>query len=377
MIITGIAIAVLTGYLGLIVAVSVGWMRLGTYKSSAVSGGVKVSVIVAVRNEAANINTLINSLSRQDYPAHLFEIILIDDHSTDHSARLIENYMAQQNDNLLIRFISLEGTGAKGKKAALARGISDSSGELILVTDADCTAGNRWVAEMASFYSLYRPKMILGPVRMTHDGSLFAMLQTIEFASLISSAAGSCQAGFPLLANGANIAFARQAYESCGGFSGNMQYPSGDDMFLMMSIKKKFGAGSVRFIRSQEAIVNTPASPGMNSFIQQRMRWVSKSRGYTDPLLITTSIVVFLTNAMLVAAALASVLYPVYRDFFFFLYFIKMLIDLPLMISYSHFQRTAILLWLFPFMEIVNALYTFLIGIAGNLMKYEWKGRKV
>lgn len=377
MILTGILIGILAGYVILIAAFTVGWMRLRTYKRDTISPGVKVSVLVALRNEAANISSLMSSLCRQDYAADLFEIILVDDHSTDHSARLIEDFIAQQKGILKIRLISLEEGSAKGKKAALSRGISDSGGELILITDADCTAGKHWVSEMASFYGLYRPEMILGPVCMTHDGSFFGELQTIEFASLISSAAGSCQAGFPLLANGANIAFTRQAYESCRGFSGNMQYPSGDDMFMMMSIKKKYGAGSVRFIRSQEAIVNTPATRGLNSFIQQRMRWVSKSRGYTDPLLITTSIVVFLINAMLVAAASASVFYPGYRDFFFFLYFIKMLIDLPLMLSYSRFQRTASLLWLFPFMEIVNALYTLLIGIAGNIGKYEWKGRRI
>jgi cellulose synthase/poly-beta-1,6-N-acetylglucosamine synthase-like glycosyltransferase len=219
--------------------------------------------------------------------------------------------------------------------------------------------------------------MILGPVRMTDNGSFFGKLQSLEFMSLISSAAGSCNAGFPILANGANVAFTRQAYDNCGGFSGNMQFPSGDDMFLMMNIKKKFGAKAIRFLRSENAIVNTPATSGFKSFIQQRLRWVSKSRGYTDPMLIIASIMVLLTNIWLVLTGFAAIVSHEYLQLFLFIFFIKMLIDLPLMISYSRFQRNNSNLWLFPLMELMNAIYTLLIGIAGNIGKYEWKGRRV
>ena len=219
--------------------------------------------------------------------------------------------------------------------------------------------------------------MILGPVRMTDDGSFFGKLQSLEFSSLISSAAGSCNAGFPLLANGANMAFTRHAYESCGGFLDNAHYPSGDDMFLMMSIKKKFGAKAIRFLRSEEAIVNTPATQGVKPFFQQRMRWVSKSRGYTDPILISTSIIVFLLNALLVVSAFSTFFFPEYLTLFLILYVLKLIVDLPLMVSFNRFQRSVKLLWLFPMMELLNAVYTLVIGIAGNIGKYEWKGRSV
>jgi hypothetical protein len=53
-----------------------------------------------------------------------------------------------------------------------------------------------------------------------------------------------------------------------------------------------------------------------------------------------------------------------------------MVIDFPLMISFARFQKSVALLWLFPFMEILNAAYTVFIGIVGNSWKYEWKGRR-
>jgi len=372
--ITGILLA---GYAFLIIAITNGWRRLKVFSIPNLLPEVKVGVIVAVRNEELNIEALLKSLSAQNYPLHLLEIIVVDDHSTDSTSQLVEAFIAKNKEQQNIRFIRLGLNDNSGKKAAIQKGIQASECELVVITDADCTAGSLWISTIAAYYALHKPHMILGPVRMTDKGSLFGKLQSLEFMSLISTAAGSCTGGFPLLANGANMAFTRLAYESCGGFSGNMQFPSGDDMFLMMSIKRKFGAKTIRFLRSENAFVNTTATIEFKEFIQQRLRWVSKSRGYTDPLLIMASVLVFVTNAWLVITALAAIFSQQFLEIFLLFYLLKMLIDLPLMISYSRFQRSISLTWLFPFMELLNAFYTLIVGIAGNIVKYEWKARLV
>ncbi len=377
MIFTLISVIVFVCYASLITAITIGWLRLRVFNRIGSLPQIKVSIIVAARNEAGNIEVLLKSLSAQDYPSHLLEIIIVDDHSSDSTSLLVGEFMKKNKRTESFRLLVLGEKDLSGKKAAIDKGILAAKGELILITDADCTAGSSWVSTIASYYTEHRPQMILGPVLMTNRGSLFGKLQSLEFTSLISSAAGSCSAGFPILANGANMAFTRSAYESCGGFSGNMQYPSGDDMFLMMSIKKKFGAKAIQFLLSEEAIVNTPATPGFKAFIQQRLRWVSKSRGYTDPLLVLSSVMVFLANAWLVFTAFVAMLSSEYLQLFLILFSFKILIDLPLMFGYNRFQRSTSLLWLFPFMEILNAVYTLLIGIAGNFGKYEWKGRRV
>lgn len=364
-------------YAVLILGITIGWLKLKSFKTHELKSGVKVSLIVAMRNEIDSVEALINSLVAQDYPSELLEIIIVDDHSTDSTALLVEEIVARKNNSVNLKLISLADEKTFGKKAAIHHGIQASSGELILITDADCAAGCHWISTVCEFYKLHRPQMILGPVTISDGGSFFGKLQAIEFMSLIASAAGSCNAGFPILANGANIAFTRQAYERCGGFSGNQHYPSGDDMFLMMNIKKKFGAKSIRFLRSDDAIVNTAAIQQLKPFVQQRMRWVSKSRGYTDKILILTSGLVFAANAWLVLTALSVILFPENLKLFLLLFLSKLIIDLPIMISFSRFQRKMSLLWLFPVLELINSVYTFFIGIAGNMNKYEWKGRKI
>jgi cellulose synthase/poly-beta-1,6-N-acetylglucosamine synthase-like glycosyltransferase len=364
-------------YAILIVAITIGWWRLKAFKCTKQTAGIKVSVVVAMRNEAENVGKLLESLMNQNYDPDNYEVILVDDHSTDQTVLLIGEFIARRKNVGNLRLLTQTANDNTGKKASINRGIIASTGELIVITDADCTAGELWISTIADFYRTNSPQMILGPVRMTDGGTLLGKLQSVEFMSLISSAAGSSNARLPILANGANIAFAREAYESCGGFAENMHYPSGDDMFLLMSIKKKFGAGTIRFLRAEEAIVNTPAIKDLKSFIHQRLRWVSKSKGYTDPFLIAASVIVFLTNAWIVITALLAIVVPGFLLLFLFLLLVKLLVDMPLIYSFSRFQRNLKLIWLFPLTEVLNAVYTLVIGIAGNIVKYEWKGRKL
>ena len=371
------AILLIISYSILIASITIGWWRIEEFQNNQPILKVKLSIVIAVRNEALNIEALLKSLSQQNYPQDLYEIIIVDDDSDDETVRLVEEFVSRQAEIKNLKLITLDKNDVWGKKAAIDKGIKASKGEVIVITDADCIAGSKWISTIASFFEKHKPQMILGPVRMTDDGSFFGKLQSLEFSSLISSAAGSCNAGFPLLANGANMAFTRHAYESCGGFLDNAHYPSGDDMFLMMSIKKKFGAKAIQFLHSEDAIVNTPATQGVKPFFQQRMRWVSKSRGYTDPMLIVASTNVFLVNAWLVVLAFSAFSFPEYLKLFLILYVLKLIVDLPLMVSFNRFQRSVKLLWLFPMMELLNAVYTLVIGIAGNIGKYEWKGRSV
>ncbi|MFZ4549998.1 MAG: glycosyltransferase, partial [Bacteroidales bacterium] len=197
MIFQAIVSIVFFSYAVLIIAITLGWWKLKVYKDKSLAHNTKVSILVAVRNESENIGVLIKSLSNQNYPASLFEVIFIDDHSTDETADLINK---QIRDLTNFKLVSLQDGQLYGKKEAITHGISTSVGELILITDADCVADILWVSTMVSFYEKYSPHLILGPVRMINDGSLFGKLQSLEFSSLISSAAGSCNAGFPLMA---------------------------------------------------------------------------------------------------------------------------------------------------------------------------------
>ncbi len=362
-------------YAILILAISVGWWKLKKYRSTMFSKSVKVSLVIALRNEEMNIEQLLESVLNQDYPVDLLEIILIDDHSTDSTLQKLMQYTNQFATAKHLKVISLDKTKF-GKKAAIGKGIEVSTGELIITTDADCTAAPTWISVIVNYFFIYKPEMILGPVRMVYSNTLFSKFQAFEFSSLLATTAGSCNAGFPLMANGANLAYTRKAYEACGGFSANQHFASGDDMFMLMNIKKQFGRKAIQFLKSELAMVNTRPISGVKSLLNQRLRWVSKSRGYTDIGLIITSILVFIVNSILVCCGVTAVFLPEYGLKFIQLLAFKSAIDFALLYSYNRFQKSTSLLWLFPFSEVVNALYTFIIGIAGNAIDYNWRGRK-
>lgn len=352
-----------------------GWLLLPVFKPSNTKPYTHISLIVALRNEEANVKALLQSLLAQTYPSNLLEIVLVDDHSTDGTKEAISDFLKQYTESANMKLISLDQYSG-GKKAAIHKGIGESNGELIVTTDADCVAGEKWIFNLAQYYEVHKPQLILGPVQIEHTKSVFSKLQAFEFSSLLATAAGSCNAGFPLLANGANMAYTRNAFEECGGFKQNFQYASGDDMFMMLNIQKQFGSPSIRFLKSKEAIVKTKAIRGGKSFIHQRIRWVSKSRGYTNYPLIYTSFVVYFTNALVLLTAIAAICESGFKYLFIIFFLSKCVIDFTLLFSYNRFQKTTSILWWLPIAEIANATYTFIIGIIGNWLKYEWKGRK-
>ncbi len=104
-------------------------------------------MVISVRNEENNIAGLLNDLLTQDYPVELTEVIVIDDHSQDRTAEIVTDFI-KSKDLSRFRIIKNDSDRA-GKKSAITLGISKSTGDLILATDADCHAGPAWISSLA------------------------------------------------------------------------------------------------------------------------------------------------------------------------------------------------------------------------------------
>ncbi len=125
--------------------------RRGDERPAAV-GATMVTVVVAARNEAGNIEPLLESLARQDYPHDLLEIIIVNDNSTDRTPIVVSGFIERNRlqSGLRMRLIY---NPFSGKKRAIRYGIEKASGELILTTDADCTVGPGWVSAHAGAFA--------------------------------------------------------------------------------------------------------------------------------------------------------------------------------------------------------------------------------
>jgi poly-beta-1,6-N-acetyl-D-glucosamine synthase len=244
-----------------------------------------VSVIIACRNEEKRLPALLDSLSLQDYPTELFEVIIIDDNSSDKS------YETASGNKSPIQLTVLKNKG-RGKKEAVRTGISASNGSLILTTDADCTMGKSWIKTTAAFFEEYGPGLIISPVRLAGTRVFFGKFQELEYLSLQGITAGSAISGNGIMCNGANLAFTREVYLN-NVANLHFELSTGDDVFMLHSLKKDKNS-AIMWLESSDSIVSTASSHTIFSYLRQRKRWISKWRAYNDRFTILTGIFTFI-----------------------------------------------------------------------------------
>tara|TARA_Y100000588_G_C14105890_1_gene860855 strand:- start:22 stop:1179 length:1158 start_codon:yes stop_codon:yes gene_type:complete len=359
-----ILLLVFTAYLIFLVWLNIRWRRIKPQKFQCHE---QLTVVVPFRNEQENLANLVAALSRQT--ASNFEVIFVNDNSTDNSLKVLENALLAVS--FPFKILSL--TADTGKKAALALGIARAQGEIILTTDADCLAKPEWVSIMrASFAD--ETQLVSGPVVLSGT-SVFQQLQQIEFLSLIGTGAAMIAMGKPTMANGANLAFRKSAYVKVGGYKGSEATPSGDDEFLLHKIHKAHPNG-VRFNKNQKAVVTTAAVSDWETFKNQRKRWASKWRLGARWSTMLTAILVGLTQVAQLAIYLSLVFGWLPLQLSVVALALKVLIELAFLQRISQdLTGKGLSLWRFMISFIFYPFYALYFALVANFGNYQWKGR--
>ena len=326
-----------------------------------------VSVIVPCYNEQENIPDILHDLSGQVYPSERFEVIIVDDNSTDSTFKIAHS--SESIANLIV----LKNMG-KGKKQALRTGINASKGALLITTDADCRIGSNWINTIASFYSEHSPKMIVCPVVLSENNKFLDKLQELEYLSLQGITAGTIAIGNPTMCNGANIAFTKETYNNHISDLHD-EIASGDDMFLMLSLLREKEPG-IYWLESNEASVTTNAARNLKSFLRQRSRWFSKWKYYDSLYISVLSIVTFVTNLLITGTLIAGIFYPKFFFLFLVLLLIKSLPDyLILSATTKRYQKTELMKYFVP-TQLLYPFYVILIALTSVFWKPEWESGK-
>ncbi len=352
-----------------IISFALGWFKIKHFRYAHQSGSESVSIVIACRNEEENIDHLIKSLLQQDYPEENTEIIVVDDHSEDNTYKILKKH-AEKNNHLKILQNPKK---QQGKKTALTYGIQHCSSEIIVTTDADCRMGTKWLSTLAAYYSIHKPKMIIAPVAIEPSSNIFAQLQALEFTSLIISGAGAAGINKPMMCNGANLLFEKSLFKNS---TLQHEYASGDDIFLLLEAKKK-NSREIHFIKSGEAIVYTKPSQTLSGFFNQRIRWTSKSKAYRDFDIIITALTVAASSFFLAFWLINSIFRPNEWYIFVFLFMIKTMGDLFILIPGTKFFNQQNLLWLFLPLQLIYPFYIVATTFMGWLANFSWKGRKL
>lgn len=357
MLLISISIVVGVLYLFLILAFIIGWNQHYTFEPKGnESVTTKVSVIIACKNEQENIQHLISYIAQQSYQN--FELIIVNDHSTDATKFLIKQAIPSFPKIKLLDAVGF------GKKNAIKEGILHSTTDFIVTIDADCFPTFHWLESIVCFQKKLPSDLLICPVKISESEDFFLRIQALEFVSLVASGAGAAGIGMPILCNGANLAFTKQAWLNCQAELHEEEL-SGDDIFLLQSIKKR--GGVIRFVKSESALINTKPVTNFTDFIKQRRRWTSKSPAYTDWHIIIVAVLVLSTAVVELTLMYHAISNQRFLIVFGVFFLFKYLLDfkfLSLVQNFFHLKNVGIesvfLSIIYPFYIVFVAFSTFI-----------------
>lgn len=351
------------------------YLLTGVYKANiqnfkkANISNLRVSIIAAFRNEEENLTKFFESIYSQTIPIEKFELILINDFSEDNSFLIAKKLQAKYNE-LNVKILQNK---ISGKKNAINLGVEASEYDYLIFTDIDCVHNKNWILSMVKYFETKKSDFLIGPVKIGSDKNLFKKFQEIEFLSLQASTFGSAGNNNPILCNAANLGIKKSKYEF---IKTNPKVTSGDDIFLLHSIKKDKNS-VISFVNDENAIVETNAKASVSEFINQRLRWASKSKHYKDYLSILISLIVVLTN-------LSVLIFPFFLNSNWIYILIaglimqKFLIDFIFLKSINKLYKSEFNIFSFLLFEITYCIYITLISLFIILgVTPKWKGRTV
>ncbi|HSD09025.1 glycosyltransferase family 2 protein [Flavobacterium sp.] len=355
----------------IIYVLMIGWLiygftKINSFEYTGSTPKTSFAIIVPFRNEAENLPILLDSISKLNYPIHLFEVILVDDES-DEEFRL-------QSSAFSIQIVRNNRKSNSPKKDAITTAMQYVKTNWVITTDADCVVPENWLLSLDNFIQLNAIDMVAGAVTYDCKDSFLHHFQQLDLASLQGATIGSFGIKKGFMCNGANFAYTKSFFQKLNGFEGNNSIASGDDVFLLQKALSQYPE-KVAYLKSKNSIVMTKPVNDWKSLFYQRVRWASKTSSYQIAFGKWLGILVFLMNLELVYAFVLMI-FGIFPSFFLGTVFIfKFGIDIILIKKTHHFlgnNKMHYLLLsslLYPFFSIAVALYC-LFG------KYEWKGRR-
>lgn len=342
----------------------VGWYAIPIYKRPLKSNQLPaLSVIICCRNEAENLPALIASLKAQSFQN--FEMIFANDHSTDNSMEILENFRQIQPN---VHIVNCVGTG---KKNAQREAIAVATNSIVFCCDADCILPKQLLETVAAYHNEHRPDLLIGGVKYEQKNSFHA-IQACEFGSLVASAAGSCGTKMPILCNGANLSFPVEIWRKYAQ-NLHLEATSGDDMFLLQNIKRN--NGKIAFLKTEDTFVTTQPTKNLSDFFNQRKRWSAKTTLYDDWQSIFVAITVFGWCLVWLCAVIMAIFSDKFGLLVAICWGIKLLFDLALLVPFFLFSgQKQILPYIIP-TALIYPPYIVYTALSSLFSSFVWKGK--
>lgn len=349
---------------------ALGKVRLGNSIRSPLPS---VSILVSARNEEEGIRRTLDSLMAQRYKGR-WDIWIADDRSTDRTPQILAEYAERFPDRIHVLTISELSPGESAKKNAIAKLVEASSGEILLLTDADCVVLPTWIRSMVREFE---PGIdfVAGHsyIELPADRQNWLLnMQAVETMAYRIAGTGALAMGMPITSTGNNLAYRRSFFESVHGFEGVSKIQSGDDDLLLQKLVRE-APWKARYSVDPDAFVTTRGKETLPELWEQRKRWASKTTYYAQKT-VALLVVIFLFFCTLSLGYVLSFFSSKILLATVFGFFVKLVGDTFVELrGLRIFRQRSLFKWFLP-VEIVHAPFTVfavLFGVAGH---FKWKG---
>jgi cellulose synthase/poly-beta-1,6-N-acetylglucosamine synthase-like glycosyltransferase len=230
-----------------------------------------ISIIIAAKNEGSNIPVLINKLRNLNYPSENYEVIIVDDSSTDFTHDITKELIVGYPNFTLV---SARDKTLPGKKGALEIGIKNAKYDYIMITDADCLPEKDWLKCFADkFETGYDFVFGIAPYKQEKD--LVNKITCFENLRTQILTFATAKIGLPFSCAARSFGYKKTSFEKVGGYSNTTDKLSGDDdLLLREALKNNFKIGTVE---NKEAFVFTSSKKTFKEYFKQRARHFSTS----------------------------------------------------------------------------------------------------
>lgn len=235
---------------------------------------VNISIVIAARNESPNVLDLIKALKNLDYSPENFEVVIVDDNSTDDTFALLKKAIEQLENYSVYR---IDDKYQSGKRNALSFGINKSKYSFILTTDADCRPKKNWLQEFSDGFKLGKD-FLIGIAPYIQKKSLVNKISCFENLRSLILTFSLTKFNVPYTAAARNFGFSKSAFQSIGGYENTTDTISGDDdLLLREAVKNKLKIGTVT---GKNSFVLSNTKSNLKDYLDQRARHTQSSLHY-------------------------------------------------------------------------------------------------
>lgn len=336
----------------------------------------RISVIVPARNEQSLLPRLLDSLERQN--TNRFELVMVNDRSDDRTAEIMESFRERFPSRVRIVTLTDEPKSGNPKQRALAAGAAAATGDLLLLTDADCSLPVAWVRTMSRPFRNAHVGLVFGPVipgasELDRDTRWLDRYQAFDQLFRFQYTAAAAGLKSPAGGFGNNMAVRREALRNAGGFEG-LRYSVTEDAQLIAQVRES-GRWDIQAIRRRGARVIPAPETDVKSLFRQNLRW--NTGGFFAPDAKTRA-----SYALVMGYLFLSVLALPFAS-------LQSLIALPALGSFISMLMLGVLagilnepglrywLWLIPNVLFSMVFYSFVTMMTLFRVPVSWKGRSL